>query len=100
MNAKKWFRIMLIMLMGLLTATIAVTVYVDPYFHYHAPNPGINYRLYEERYINDGIGRNFSYNAIITGTSMVQNFNQATLGHADGGDGVRRGVAGHDPCPL
>lgn len=79
MNDKKWFRTMLIMLVGLLTATIAVTVYVDPYFHYHAPNPGINYRLYEERYINDGIGRNFSYNAVITGTSMVQNFKTSEM---------------------
>ena len=51
-----------------------VMVIVDPYFHYHAPLNGISYRLYEERYINDGIARNFEYDAIITGTSMTQNF--------------------------
>lgn len=79
MNEKKWFGAMLIMVMGLLVITVAITVYVDPYFHYHAPDSKISYRLYEERYINDGIGRNFSYDAVITGTSMVQNFKTSEM---------------------
>lgn len=52
----------------------AVTVIIDPYFHYHKPMEGISYRLYEERYTNDGIARNFDYDTIVTGTSMNQNF--------------------------
>lgn len=52
----------------------APTVYIDPLFHYHAPLKGYEYPLNNERYQNDGITRNFDYNGIITGSSMVQNF--------------------------
>lgn len=51
-----------------------ITVYVDPVFHYHAPLQGWGYELFDERYQNDGIVRHFEYNAIITGTSMTENF--------------------------
>lgn len=54
---------------------VALLVYVfDPYFHFHKPFSFVSYRLYDERYINDGIARHFDYNAIVTGTSMAQNF--------------------------
>lgn len=50
-------------------------ILVDPVFHYHKPIKGIAYKYYEgERYINDGITKNWDYNAIITGTSMTENF--------------------------
>lgn len=74
MKEKKWFFgtiICVVICLGLFAAVIVVT---DPYFHFHAPLEGISYRLIEERYINDGISRNFKYDAIITGTSMTQNF--------------------------
>lgn len=71
---KKWFIKFIVSLIVSIAGIILVTVIVDPYFHYHAPIEGISYRLYEERYINDGIGRQFDYDTIITGTSMTQNF--------------------------
>lgn len=73
-NAKKWFFTFLIVQTGILLLIMISMVIVDPYFHYHKPVPGISYRLYEERYINDGISKHFDYNAMITGTSMTQNF--------------------------
>lgn len=59
--------------------TASLTVYKDPFFHYHAPLPGYRYPQKEypdnmERYLNDGITRNFSYDGIITGTSVTENF--------------------------
>lgn len=51
-----------------------ITVIVDPYFHYHAPLNGLEYPIKNERYQNDGILKNFQYDAIITGTSMTENF--------------------------
>lgn len=51
-----------------------INIYVDPLFHYHAPNNRLQYPLYDERYMNDGITRNFTYDSIITGTSMTENF--------------------------
>ena len=39
----------------------------------------MKYRIYNERYINVGILENFEYDAIITGTSMNQNFKTSQL---------------------
>lgn len=74
MKEKKWFIRTILWLLLCMAVFAGVTVVVDPYFHFHAPLAGISYRLYEERYINDGISRHFDYDAIITGTSMTQNF--------------------------
>ena len=57
----------------------SVTIYKDPFYHYHAPLPQYDYPQKEypdsnERYLNDGIVRHFSYEGIITGTSMSENF--------------------------
>ena len=73
-NEKKWFKKCIVCLLGTI-GLIAVMVYVfDPYFHFHKPFSFVSYRLYDERYTNDGIGRHFDYDAIITGTSMAQNY--------------------------
>lgn len=74
MKEKKWFFQTILYLAAGLVLFAAVTIVVDPYFHFHGPLSGFSYRLYEERYINDGITRHFEYDAIITGTSMMQNF--------------------------
>lgn len=58
---------------------IMTTVYLDPCFHYHAPLKRVSYQLNDERYQNNGIVRNFEYDAIITGTSMVQNFKASEM---------------------
>lgn len=48
---------------------------VDPYFHYHKPDiDKYFYILNNERSQNDGISKHFDYDALITGTSMTQNF--------------------------
>lgn len=55
---------------------IGIMVYgVDPFFHYHKPDVGhYYYELNNERSQNDGIVKHFDYDAMITGTSMTQNF--------------------------
>jgi len=69
-------------------------VIVDPYFHYHKPLSGMSYRLYEERYINDGISRHFDYNAMITGTSMTQNFKTSEFDELFGVKSVKEPFSG------
>ena len=50
-----------------------MTYRVDPYFHYHAPlTEEYFYSLNNQR--SQNITRHFEYNAIITGTSMTENF--------------------------
>ena len=74
MKEKRWIYKTILYLAICLGLFGTVMIVVDPYFHFHKPISGISYRLYEERYVNDGIARNFEYDAIITGTSMTQNF--------------------------
>ena len=71
---RKWFIVCLSTIISITLVIIAVAWIVDPYFHFHKPFSFLSYRLYEERYTNDGISRHFEYDTIITGTSMAQNF--------------------------
>ena len=67
-----FFAFLMVMLGGL-------TIWIDPYFHYHKPLNGFAYKIYNERYQNDGIVKHFDYDALITGTSMVQNFKTSEM---------------------
>ncbi len=74
MSWKKWLCIFLTALAVLLTA-VAATVYIlDPFVHFHKPNGAFFYTLNNQRSQNDGLLRNLDYDAIITGTSMTDNF--------------------------
>ncbi|MEH2957501.1 hypothetical protein [Candidatus Merdisoma sp. JLR.KK006] len=77
---KKWSIAVLGSVFLLLTVLGTVTVVVDPYFHYHAPLDSLEYPIQDERYQNDGIVKHFEYDAIITGSSMVQNFKTTEFG--------------------
>lgn len=75
MKSKFWLSGWLVFIIGFLVA-IGVFVYrIDPYMHYHKPNTErYYYTLNNERSQNDGITKHFEYNALITGTSMTENF--------------------------
>ena len=82
MTGKRFFYTSLILFVSAL-AVMALTVFiVDPFFHYRAPNPNLYYRLYDQRSQNDGITRHFSYDSIITGTSMAENFKASRFDEA------------------
>ena len=69
---KKFF-IRCLVLFGILLCIIVVLTYiVDPLFQYHKPFFHINIR--NERYQNPGILKNFDYDSVLTGSSMVENF--------------------------
>lgn len=71
---KKWFLTTFFITVATLIIILLTMVIIDPYFHYHAPLKGVSYRLYSERYMNNGIAKHFDYDAVITGSSMNQNF--------------------------
>ena len=74
-------------IIGWLTIVVSVLVVlgiyvyrVDPYFHYHIPDiSNYYYYLNNERSQNDGICKYFDYDALITGTSMTENFKTSEL---------------------
>lgn len=74
MNSKSWSLLFLKIFIGLLLASGILMFIIDPYFHYHVPIRGLNYSFSKEAYINDGITKNFNYNAMITGSSMTLGF--------------------------
>ena len=76
---KKWFWFTLIVTVSILSMIMLTMIIVDPYFHFHGPIKGIQYRLYTERYMNSGIAKNFEYDTVITGSSMNQNFKTSLM---------------------
>ena len=67
----------------------AAIVYTDPFFHYHAPLGRFAYPINNQRYQNDGITRHFSYDSIITGTSMTENFKKSEADEIFGADFIK-----------
>lgn len=78
-NEKKWGAAALILTLTALLLLGGFTALVDPVFHYHKPLEALSYYLFDQRYQNDGIVKQFDYNAIITGTSMTENFRASEL---------------------
>ena len=74
MQDKKFFKILLFGIVLVLFLISGTMIIIDPYFHYHKPLKFLNYRLGNQRYMNDGIIRHFDYDSIIVGTSMTENF--------------------------
>lgn len=72
-SPKKWGICAITAIVVMILGMALLTYIVDPYFHYHAPLPGMSYRLYEQRYINDGISRHFEYDAVVIGNSLSEN---------------------------
>lgn len=81
MTGKKWCILTLGLCGALLALMGGLTALIDPYFHYHGPLPGLAYELSDERqrYINDGISKHFEYDAMLTGTSMMENSRSSTF---------------------
>lgn len=74
MDNKKWCIFIFKAIITVLILIALLVIGVDPFFHYHAPISGLGYPITKERYQNDGILKHFSYDSIIIGTSMAENF--------------------------
>jgi hypothetical protein len=89
MNGKKWFYSILILLAVSLLAIGGCVFWTDPFFHYRSPRPYLFYDLEEQRYQNDGITKHFDYDAIITGTSMTENFSASEFDSLFGTNSIK-----------
>ena len=75
MKVKKWLSIWLLIVLSGITYAGFWVYKVDPFFHYHNPDlQNYHYLLNNERSQNDGICKHFEYDAIITGSSLTENF--------------------------
>ncbi len=75
---------------------VGMEVYsVDPYMQYGKPQTDTyHYELDNERSMNIGIIKNFDYDAIITGTSMCQNFKASEVDELFGVNSIKTCFAG------
>ncbi len=68
---------------------------VDPYFHYHKPDlDRYYYSLNNQRSQNNGISRHFDYDAMITGTSMTENFRASEMDRIFGCSSIKTSFSG------
>ena len=75
MKSKYWLVGWIVFVMISLNVIGEFVYKIDPYFHYHKPDiDKYYYILNNQRSQNDGISKHFDYDAIITGTSMTENF--------------------------
>ncbi|MCH4034530.1 MAG: hypothetical protein LKE85_11165 [Lachnospiraceae bacterium] len=89
MNEKKWFRGTVILLAVLIIAMGVAVIVVDPYYHFHKPLKGIEYRGQNALYNNNGMLRNFDYDALIIGTSMTSGFSEEEASQLFGENFIR-----------
>ena len=90
MKAKAWL-IGWLVLVSILLTVIGGTVYkIDPYFHFHKPDTNqYYYKIDDQRNQNDGISKHFEYNALLTGTSMIENFKTTEFDEIFGVDSIK-----------
>lgn len=93
-NSKKWSILCVGLSLVLLVILGGATAVIDPFFHYHAPLEGLEYPIDNQRYQNDGIVRNFEYDALITGTSMTENFKTSEFDELFGANSVKVSYSG------
>lgn len=75
MRAKLWLISWIIIVVSALSVFAYWCYKIDPYFHYHKPElNSYFYTLNNQRSQNDGIIKHFEYNALVSGTSMAENF--------------------------
>lgn len=86
---KRWCKSFASFFLFLIMTFGGLTAFIDPYFHYHKPLEGLAYRIHNERYQNDGIVKHFDYDAIITGTSMAQNFKTSQMDKLFGTNAIK-----------
>lgn len=89
MSGKKWCVLWMILYAVIILLIGSVVIIVDPYFHFHGPIEGVSYSLENVFYINDGVSKNFNYNAMITGTSLTRDFRTEEAGQLFDKDFVR-----------
>lgn len=79
-NPRIWILAFFLLLIAALIPIAALVIHVDPFIHYHPPYlDDYFYTLNNQRSQNDGIIKHFEYDALITGTSMAENFKTSEM---------------------
>jgi len=93
---RKWFIVFVATALVIIAVFACATAFLDPYFHYHKPLQGYGYllELSKERYINDGIIKNYDYDTMITGSSMTECFSTTFCDEELGTNSIKAPLSG------
>ena len=90
LNSKLWILIYFVLVIGSLAVAATQVIRIDPFFHYHQPNTeSYYYTINNERSQNNGISKHFDYDALITGTSMAENFKASEMDEIFGTNSIK-----------
>ncbi|MBQ7714331.1 MAG: hypothetical protein IJT70_00505 [Clostridia bacterium] len=73
MNSKKWAISLISLTLVIVLLFGAAELFLDPLLQYGKEPGHLTYREYSELYSNPGIAKNYDYNAVLLGSSMVEN---------------------------
>lgn len=76
---RKFIKSTLMATISILLIFSFIIIVIDPFYHYHKPLKKMKPVVNDERYQNPGIAEHFSYDSILTGSSMTQNFRISEL---------------------
>lgn len=94
MTNKRWIICFLVLSLVTLAAFAGIMYVTDPLIRYGEENGIFSYYEYNEMYSNPGIARNYEYDAVLVGTSMIQNTDVQECNQAFGCDMVRLPYSG------
>jgi len=89
MKSKLWVALFLCIAILFLAVFAGTMYYMDPLIQYGPESGPLTYYTYESMYLNPGIAKNYTYNAVMVGTSMIQNTSVAECNEAFGCNMVR-----------
>lgn len=94
---KKWFLTSIVFSIVIFAAIIGLVVYVDPFFHYHAPLDDFPYLVDNQLSQNPGMAKHMRYDSVILGSSMTVNFNTGWFNELLSLDTVKLNYSGAYP---
>ncbi len=99
-SSKRYISVFSMVFGGGVTAAGALVALVDPFFHYHMPWFGLKPVVKNEIYQNPGLAEHASYDSIIIGSSMTENFDTIWFDEAYGIRTLKLSYAGATPENL
>lgn len=94
---KKSFIITITIVIIFLILIAGAVIYVDPFFHYHAPLENFPYLVDNQLSQNPGMAKNMNYDSVLLGSSMTVNFNTNWFGELLGLNTIKLSYSGAYP---
>ena len=88
-KASNFIKKLILCIITVLILIAAVVFALDPFYHYHKPWFGLKAVLHDKEYQCVGTLRNFDYDTLLVGSSVMENNNNAWYDEAFGGTSIK-----------